>query len=125
MKDVLIVDDSALARMIMRRSLGAAGLTAADIREVPDGLAALAAVRVKIPDLVIADVNMPNLDGEGLLMSLRADASLAGVRVLMCSSAMSPAKAERLLRLGAGAVLKKPFSPHELRSALAGVLAVA
>jgi len=125
MKDVLIVDDSALARMIMRRSLGAAGLADAAIREVADGMAALDAVRAQLPDLVIADVNMPNLDGEGLLLSLRSDARLSGVRVLMCSSAMSPAKAARLLRLGAGAVLKKPFSPHELRSALAGALAAA
>jgi len=122
MKDVLIVDDSALARMIMRRSLSAAGLGDSQIREVPDGAAALEAMRGGVPDLVIADVNMPNLDGEGLLLALRADARLQGVRVLICSSTMSPAKAARLISLGAGAVLKKPFSPHELRGALTGVL---
>lgn len=122
MKDVLIVDDSALARMIVRRCLTAAGLADASFREAPDGLAALEAARAATPDLIVADVNMPRLDGEGLLVALGQDATLRLVPVVMCSSAVNEAKAEHLHRLGARAVLKKPFAPHELRAAI-GVVA--
>ena len=121
MNDVLIVDDSALARMIVRRSLSAAGLAGARFAEAPDGAAALAILQNAVPDLVVADLNMPELDGEGLLRAVRADRRLDGVPFLVSSSAMNPAKEERLRGLGAAAVLRKPFSPGELRAALAAI----
>lgn len=120
MRDVLIVDDSALARMIMRRSLAATGhLADATVREAKDGVEALAALEARPPDLMFADIFMPRLDGEGLLRAIRGNPALDGVFVLMCSSAMSDATAERLRGLGAHAVLRKPFTPIELRAALA------
>ena len=118
MSYVLIVDDSALARMIVRRSLAAAGYADAEMREAPDGAAALAAARAQPPRLVVADVNMPNLSGEELLAHFSVSRELRAIPVIMCTSAVNEAMVARLTRLGARAVLKKPFSPAELHGAL-------
>lgn len=122
MSYVLIVDDSALARMIVRRSLAAAGFADSAMKEAPDGAAALAVVKQRAPQLIVADVNMPNMTGEELLAHLAVSRELRVIPVIMCSSAVNDAMMARLSRLGARAVLKKPFSPAELHGALHGVL---
>jgi two-component system chemotaxis response regulator CheY len=119
MSYVLIVDDSALARMIVRRSLSAAGFASDLFREAPDGQAALDAIRAEPPKLVVADVNMPRMTGEEMLAAIRLEPALHGVPVVMCSSAVNEAMATRLRSLGARAVIRKPFAPQELQSALA------
>jgi two-component system chemotaxis response regulator CheY len=122
MSYVLIVDDSALARMIVRRSLSAAGFADAAMQEAPDGAAALALVKQRAPQFIVADVNMPNMTGDELLAQLALSPELAAIPVIMCSSAVNDAMVARLSKLGARAVLKKPFSPAELHGALRGAI---
>jgi signal transduction histidine kinase len=107
---VLIVDDNADLREYMTRLLGAHW----QVEAVTDGERALAAVREHPPDLVVADVMMPNLDGFGLLRALRATPTTAGVPVLLLSARAGEDARVEGLEAGADDYLVKPFSAREL-----------
>jgi signal transduction histidine kinase len=108
--NILVVDDNAdmrgyLCRLLDRRwqAKGAA-----------DGVAALISIQRDPPDLVIADVMMPRLDGFGLLRALRADEATAQVPVMLLSARAGEEAAAEGLRAGADDYITKPFSAREL-----------
>jgi signal transduction histidine kinase len=107
---VILADDNADMRDYVSRLLGGRY----DVAAVPDGLAALAAARSRRPDLILADVMMPLLDGFGLLRELRRDPDLSGVPVVLLSARAG--EESRVEGWGAGAddYLVKPFSAREL-----------
>ena len=110
---VLVADDNADLRDYVRRLLS-------EHHEVGgggDGLAALQAARTRRPDVIVADVMMPRLDGFGLIQQLRKDLELRTVPVLVLSArAGEEARLEGLHR-GADDYLVKPFSARELQVA--------
>ena len=108
---VLVADDNADMREYLARLLRTAGY---HVTMVTDGLAALAAIRVGLPDLVISDVMMPRLDGLGLVAAVRADSRTAGVPVLLLSARAGQEASVEGLRAGADDYLVKPFSAVEL-----------
>lgn len=122
MKKIVIVDDSATARMIVRRCLEITGLSEAEIHEAGHGKEALALLKEHPADLVISDLNMPVLDGEGLLKWMKASPKLNGIPVIILSSAVNPAKDRALIDLGAYAVISKPISPAKLTDAMGELL---
>jgi len=122
MKKIVIVDDSTTARMIVRRCLEISGLSEAEMLEAAHGKEALALFREHSVDLVISDLNMPVLDGEGLLKWMKASPKLNDIPVVVLSSAVNPAKDRALLDLGAYAVISKPISPAKLSDALGELL---
>ena len=85
---------------------------------VPDGEAALAAARGRLPDLVISDVMMPRLDGFGLLRALRHDPALVRVPVIMLSSKDGLFDKARGRIVGSQQYLTKPFTREELLGAI-------
>lgn len=107
---VLVAEDNADMRQYISRLLAARW----EVQTVPDGEAALAAIRERKPDLVLTDVMMPRLDGFGLLRHLREDESLRDVPVILLSARAG--EEARVEGLGAGAddYLTKPFSAREL-----------
>jgi PAS domain S-box-containing protein len=108
---VLVADDNADMRDYLARLLHSAGFR---VTTVTDGQAALDAVRVGAPDLVISDVMMPRLDGLDLVAALRADARTAAVPVLLLSARAGQEASVEGLRAGADDYLVKPFSAVEL-----------
>jgi signal transduction histidine kinase/DNA-binding response OmpR family regulator len=107
---VLWADDNADMREYVARLLGGRF----DVQAVGDGRAALEAARADPPDLVLADVMMPRLDGVGLLRALRADPRLREVPVILVSArAGEEAKVEGMAE-GADDYLVKPFAAREL-----------
>jgi signal transduction histidine kinase/DNA-binding response OmpR family regulator len=107
---VLLADDNADMREYVHRLLS----TNYDVEAVADGRAALAAARRRRPDLILADVMMPSLDGFGLVHQLRQDTDLSGVPVVLLSARAG--EEARVEGWGAGAddYLVKPFSAREL-----------
>lgn len=112
------------ARMIMKRCLEMIGFRKTEFIEAGDGVRALELAAGNAPDLVIADLNMPGMDGEALLAALKASPGTRAIPVLIASSALNPVRLERLMALGALAAVQKPLSPATLRGAL-GPLAAA
>lgn len=117
--EILIVDDSRTMRMLVRRSLRQAGYGGATVREAENGVKALEALREHAADLVLADWNMPLLDGLALLQHLRTDFPqvLVGFVTSQCTAAARTTAREA----GASFLLAKPFTPEELRDELLNV----
>jgi signal transduction histidine kinase len=117
---ILLADDNADMRAYVHRLLSPYW----SVQAVADGSAALAAIREQRPDLVIADIMMPQLDGFGLLRAIRADAHTRELPVMLLSArAGEEAKIEGL-DTGADEYLVKPFSARELRARVRSQLAL-
>ena len=117
---VLLADDNADMRDYVSRLLSSRW----QVEAVADGQAALEAARQRKPDLVLADIMMPHLDGVGLLSALRHDSQLWDVPVILLSArAGEEARAEGL-EAGADDYLVKPFSARELIARVSSQLAL-
>ena len=113
---VLIVDDEAGFRELMRRYLEAAGY---EVRAATDGLDAWERLRAERFALLVSDVDMPRLDGCGLTEKIRADAALKDLPVILVTSLASPADRERGVRAGADAyIIKGAFDQDTLLAAV-------
>ncbi len=113
---ILVVDDSITSRSLERSILEAHGYR---VRVAVDGLEALDLLRAEKADLIITDIQMPRLDGFGLVEALKADSRLAGIPVIIVSSLERPEDQERGLLLGADAyVVKRKFDQTELLDAI-------
>jgi two-component system chemotaxis response regulator CheY len=73
-------------------------------------------------DLILTDINMPVLDGEGLLRALRSDPELSRIPVVVVSTDSTDQRVDSLMGLGARGYLKKPFQPEKLSGILSGIL---
>ncbi len=93
-----------------------------DVELVPDGRAALEAVRREVPDLVVADVMMPVVDGYELVEAIRQDPATSVVPVVLLSARAGEAETSTGLQAGADDYLVKPFSVVELRARIASNL---
>ena len=119
---ILLADDNADMRSYVERLLSSHGFV---VEAVVDGAAALAAARRELPDLILSDVMMPNLDGFGMLREMRADASLRDTPVILLSArAGEEAKIEGL-EAGADDYVTKPFSARELVARVSAALNIA
>ena len=108
---IVLADDNADMRDYVQRLLTQSGY---EVEPAVDGRAALAAIRRQRPDLVLADVMMPGLDGFGLLRALRDDPDLAGLPVVLLSARAGEEARIEGLEAGADDYLVKPFSAREL-----------
>lgn len=107
-KTILVVDDSPTIRKFVSLALENIGykvLTASDGMEVFEILA-----KVETIDLIITDINMPNLDGFELIKSLRSDERFKDVPIIILSSLSDGESIDTGLKLGANSYLIKPFN---------------
>ena len=110
-KTILVVDDVATNRALLRDLLGALGFSTL---EAESGRAALHQVAVAAPDLVLLDMVMPDMDGIETMRRLRMEARDPRTPVLMISASSTPEEEERSLEVGADAFLAKPVNEHDL-----------
>jgi signal transduction histidine kinase/DNA-binding NarL/FixJ family response regulator len=118
---ILFADDNADLRQYVKRLLSAHH----DIQLAGNGEAALAAARANPPDLVLADVMMPALDGFGLLRALRVDASTKDIPVILLSARAGEESRLEGLQAGAADYLVKPFARRELLARIDARLEIA
>ncbi len=108
----LIVDDSSAMRAFLRMILKQAGFATSEARNGREGLEALA--RTPLPDLVLLDWNMPEMDGFTMLRHLRADSRLPSVKVMMVTTETELAEMSKALDAGANEYVMKPFTREVL-----------
>ena len=113
-KVILTVDDSASVRQMVKFTLVDAGYT---VIEAVDGKDALAKLTRPV-NLVITDLNMPNLDGIGLIRRLRANPACKGIPIVMLTTESQDARKQEGKAAGATGWIVKPFATQQL---LAGV----
>lgn len=121
---ILIVDDSATTRAVIKRTIRLAGVPA-ELSEAADGKAALDVLRSKPTDLVLADLNMPGMSGIELIRHMLADQATRCIPVLMITAEPNINRLEELKREGVRGYIRKPFTPEGIRDAIIDVLGVA
>ena len=119
MATILAVDDSASMRQMVSFTLKGAGY---DVIEAADGVEALSLAKSKNVNLVITDVNMPNMDGISLVKALRALPSYKFTPLLLLTTESSPEKKSEGKAAGATGWIVKPFNPEQLLATVSKVM---
>jgi CheY-like chemotaxis protein len=107
---ILVVDDNADMRSYIERLL----LPYWDVTAASDGRQALDAIEQEVPDLVVTDMNMPNLDGRALIQHIRTRRASHALPIIVLSAGAGEDQRVAGLNQGADDYLVKPFSPREL-----------
>jgi len=118
-ESVLVVDDDPFIARLLEIELRAAGYA---VRVASDGEQALALVQDELPDLVLADVMMPNMDGFELTRRLRKDSRTSSVSVILLTARGLSADKLEGFSVGADDYIVKPFDTPELLARIRGVL---
>ena len=123
MRRVLLVEDSASMRAFVRAALtSAAALGELEVVEAQSGFDALRLLPRGAWDLVITDINMPRMDGFGLIEALRNGDVQAGLPILVLTTEASDEKKARARSAGATGWIVKPFDREKLGAAIRRVL---
>lgn len=120
MGNILIVDDSSTMRKIISRSLRQAGLPVDEIYEAGDGIEALSVMEGKTIQLILSDINMPNMDGMEFIKCVRAKGN--STPIVMITTEGGEDILKEALNNGASDSIKKPFTPDQLNEKLGGLL---
>jgi len=112
--NVLLIDDSAVMRAMILKSLEMSGVPLAAVHQAANGTEGLAALGEHAIDLVILDISMPGMRGDEMLEQMRAGPATTDVPVLVISSERTTERVARMESLGA-VYLPKPFLPEQLR----------
>jgi len=117
--NVLIVDDSALTRKAIARIISMTGIEVAEVFEAANGVEALELLDGEQVDLVLADLNMPQMGGVELVTRMKQDQDLADIPVVVVSTESSVTRIKELVVQGIKDYLHKPFTPEEFRAIFA------
>ena len=112
---IVVMDDDASTRVLVSAVLRKEGY---DVLAAEDGAQGLALIREHKPDLVVSDVQMPHLDGFGVLEAVRADEAITTTPIILLTSLQDRAHMRQGMTTGADDYLTKPFAPQELRDAV-------
>ena len=116
---IMTVDDSPSMRMLLTAALTDLGY---EVLEAEDGVQALERLDGVEPDLLITDINMPRLDGFGLIEKVREQDRHRNLPILVLTTESSDEKKQRARSAGATGWIVKPFHPEKLAAAIRRVL---
>jgi two-component system chemotaxis response regulator CheY len=119
--NVLIVDDSGVMRSMIQKSLQLSGLDLGEVHQAANGREGLELLERQWIDLVVADINMPVMNGEEMIQGMQANPGLKAIPTIVVSTEGSRARIARLEGQGVRFV-HKPFSPERIRDILREVL---
>ena len=116
---ILVVDDDKQIVRLVQSYLEQAGYA---VLTAYDGAAALRTIRTERPDLVVLDLMLPDQDGWSITRTVRADASQAGLPIIMLTARVEDTDKIVGLEIGADDYIAKPFNPRELVARVRAVL---
>ena len=119
-KNILIVDDSATMRKIIMRGIRQAGIDNAEFKEAGDGVEGMKALESGSFDLVLSDVNMPNMNGLDFVKAATQQYDPAPPIVMITTE--SSDAVQSALENGAKGYLKKPFKPENVQEVVTPLL---
>ena len=117
---ILTVDDSRTMRDMLRMALAEAGF---NVLQAVDGVHGLEVLQSAMPDVIVTDINMPKMDGFGLIEAVRKDSRYRKVPILVLTTESDAAKKARAKEAGATGWIVKPFEPTKLIAAIRRVAA--
>jgi len=120
--NILLVDDSNVVKAVLFRILTQSSLPINQIYDAANGAEALEILESHRMDLVVADINMPVMDGVGMIEWMRADTRFRHIPVVVISTEGSSSRIDRLRDLGIEAYIRKPFSSDEIQTTFSEIL---
>ncbi|HXQ12844.1 MAG TPA: response regulator [Caulobacteraceae bacterium] len=114
-KTILTVDDSRTMRDMLRLALAEAGYR---VVQAIDGIDGLERLDAEGADVIITDINMPNLDGLGFIERVRGDLRHRATPILVLTTESEPEVKDRARKAGATGWIVKPFNPGKLVDAI-------
>ncbi len=118
---VLIVEDSATMRSLLASTLEDMDIPV-KVTEAASGFEALHCLPRDLFDLIVTDINMPDINGLELVSFIKSNATYRGIPLVIVSTEGAERDREKGLNLGADAYLVKPFEPEELRGVVMDLL---
>lgn len=122
--NVMIVDDSGAMRAVIRKIIAISGFKVDRCIEATNGREALEMLAKDWVDVILSDINMPEVNGLELLISLKQDDLFREIPVIMITTEGSEERREEALTSGARGFIKKPFLPEDLKRILHEVIGV-
>jgi two-component system, chemotaxis family, chemotaxis protein CheY len=120
--NILIVDDSSSMRAVIKKVIKVSGFNVGNFLEAADGIEALNILESDWVDLVLSDINMPNMNGLELISKMGEDDMLRSIPVVMVTTEASDEKMKNAKELGAVGYIKKPFLPEDIKITLSGIM---
>ena len=121
-KSLLIVDDSATMRKIIMRSVRMSGIQFDTTEEAGNGVEGLEKLGKAPVDVILCDVNMPEMNGDEMVKKVREMDSCKDTKIVMVSTESSPDFIDNLLACGADDYITKPFTPDKFNEKLSPLL---
>jgi len=121
---VMIVDDSPSMRAFVRRVIDLSGFQVDTCLNAGNGAQGLALLAQQAVDIILTDINMPEMNGEEFLQRLEEHDRYRAIPVVVISTDATENRMQRMMQLGAKGYISKPFSPEALRRELERVLGV-
>jgi two-component system chemotaxis response regulator CheY len=122
--DILIVDDSAVTRALIRRTIKLTELPIGAVYEADDGQSGLELLVTHRVDLVLADLHMPKMGGVEMTMRIMANEQTRAIPVVIISAEPDDEQIDKLKHSGIKGYLRKPFTPEDLCHLLTELLGV-
>jgi two-component system chemotaxis response regulator CheY len=119
MKKILAVDDSPSIRQMVKLTLSKAGY---EVTEANDGADGLRKAQTSLVDMVVTDLNMPVMNGLGLIRELRKLSAYRGVPILFLTTESDPEMKKQAKAAGATGWITKPFQQDQLVAVIKKVL---
>jgi two-component system, chemotaxis family, chemotaxis protein CheY len=120
--NVLIVDDSSSMRAIVKKTIQVSGFNIGEFLEAADGTEAIKILTHEWVDLVLTDINMPNMTGLELISEMNKDEILKSIPVVMVTTEGREKRIQESLEMGASGYIKKPFVPEEIKNILNSIM---
>lgn len=114
MKKIIVADDSALARSFIIKCIEISGIEDVQFIEATDGNDVLSKVADETPDLILTDLNMPNLNGLELVKEIKANPNAKDIPIIVITSAGNTREREEFLSLGVNQIVSKPITPPKI-----------
>jgi len=121
-KSLMIVDDSATMRKIIMRTVRMSGLEFDRTEEAGSGVEALEKLKAGSVDVILCDINMPEMNGTELVKKARELPSCAGTKIVMVSTESAQDLINQVLADGADGYITKPFTPEKFQEKLTPLL---
>ncbi len=120
--NVLIVDDSLAMRSVIKKTIKVSGFKVGEYFEAADGTEALKILADAWVDLVLTDINMPNMNGLELITKMHEDQILRSIPVVMVTTEGSEKSVQKSMEMGAKGYIKKPFQPEDIKRILNSIM---
>ena len=120
--NILVTDDSETMRAVIKKTVSMSGVPVGEFHEAANGKEALAVLAQTWIDVILSDINMPEMGGMELLKTISEDEDLRKIPLIFITTEASDARQEEAKKLGVAGYVKKPFQPEAIKAILYEVL---